>query len=173
MQHRTHRAVLLDRGRVPFTPGALRDLQERAERLAAALAPVRVAAQARELDSNQEAAVISPDPELQLALSRLRSMQDALSLAAVVECADAVVVGSRVTTRHEEDGEESYVLVAPGDGDPRAGRVSCDSPLGRALLLHRAGDVVDVTSPIGVRRLSVLSVCDNWSAHAADGEVGS
>jgi Transcription elongation factor, GreA/GreB, C-term len=72
-------------------------------------------------------------------------------------------VGCRVQVRHEhrdEDGDEveSFVIAAPGEGDLRAGRISCDSPLGQALLRRRVGDVVEALTPVGPRRLIVLHV---------------
>ncbi len=55
---------------------------------------------------------------------------------------DRIAVGHRVDVRRAGTGTRSYVLVSPVEGDPRAGRLSADSPLGRALLDRRVGDVV-------------------------------
>jgi transcription elongation factor GreA len=68
-----------------------------------------------------------------------------------------VAVGSQVKVSSDE-GEESYAIVGAAEADPLAGRISNESPLGRALLGHRAGDEVEWTSPIGTSRVKILSV---------------
>jgi transcription elongation factor GreA len=49
-------------------------------------------------------------------------------------------------------------MVPPGTGDPRAGRISPDSPLGVALLGRRAGEDVEVQAPAGSWRATVVAV---------------
>jgi len=59
------------------------------------------------------------------------------------------VVGMGSTVRFAEDGEdeESYRIVGPAEADPKAGRVSYESALGKALIGHRVGDTVQVKTP--------------------------
>lgn len=147
--------------RVPLTPAAMRDLQARADRLEAAIEPVRAAAQLRRLEQDPDAPASMPDPELHLALARLLRMRKTLAFAEVATSLGAIVVGCHVEVRHrdEDEGEvESYVIVAPGEGDSRTRRISCDSPLGRALLRRRVGDVVEALTPVGPRSVIVLRV---------------
>src|SRR2546421_995931 len=68
-----------------------------------------------------------------------------------------VAVGSQVKVSSDE-GEESYSIVGPAEADPLAGRISNESPLGRALLGHKPGDEVGWISPIGTSRVKILSV---------------
>jgi transcription elongation factor GreA len=68
-----------------------------------------------------------------------------------------VAVGSQVSVSSDE-GEESYSIVGAAEADPLAGRISNESPLGRALLGHKPGDEVEWTSPIGTSRVKILSV---------------
>src|SRR5262249_4354976 len=68
-----------------------------------------------------------------------------------------VGVGAKVTLSTDE-GQETYDIVGAAEADPRRGRISNESPLGRALLGHRAGDEADWTSPSGTSRVRVLSV---------------
>src|ERR1700730_6858118 len=68
-----------------------------------------------------------------------------------------VAVGSQVKVSSDE-GEESYSIVGAAEADPLAGRISNESPLGRALLGHRPGDEVEWTAPVGTRRVRILSV---------------
>jgi transcription elongation factor GreA len=59
-------------------------------------------------------------------------------------------VGSTVAVRRAgRDRVDRYTLVGPAEGDARRARISADSPLGRALLGRRAGEVVTVELPGG------------------------
>lgn len=68
-----------------------------------------------------------------------------------------VVVGSRVRLE-DQDGETDFSVVRPEDADPFAGLVSAESPLGRALLGHSAGDRVSVRTPGGTRVVTVMAI---------------
>jgi transcription elongation factor GreA len=65
-------------------------------------------------------------------------------------------IGSRVRIR-DEDGESEFEL-ARELADPFQGRLSVDSPLGRALLGHRPGDRVQVRAPDGVLAVVIVAV---------------
>lgn len=89
---------------------------------------------------------------------RLEVLTSVLDLADEVDDADLAIIGRRVTLR-EPDGESvTYSLVFPGDGDPGQGWISGDSPMGAAILWHRAGDVVEVEAPAGRRSVTVLAI---------------
>jgi transcription elongation factor GreA len=68
-----------------------------------------------------------------------------------------VAAGAEVKVSSEE-GEETYSIVGAAEADPLNGRISNESPLGRALLGHKAGDEVEWTSPIGTSRVKIHSV---------------
>jgi transcription elongation factor GreA len=70
------------------------------------------------------------------------------------------VVAMGATVRFQEDGEdeESYRIVGPAEADPKAGRVSYESALGKALMGHRVGDQVVVSTPNGSYRVRVVGV---------------
>jgi transcription elongation factor GreA len=68
-----------------------------------------------------------------------------------------VAVGARVKVELE-DGQEDYAIVGPAEADPMHGRISNESPLGRALLGHKAGDEVEWTAPSGISRVKILFV---------------
>ena len=72
---------------------------------------------------------------------------------------DAITLGSLVRVLDLEFEEElNYEIVGSQEADPMAGRISDDSPAGRALHGHRAGDTVCVAAPAGEVMLKVLSV---------------
>ncbi|MEA2670898.1 MAG: transcription elongation factor GreA [Chloroflexota bacterium] len=69
-----------------------------------------------------------------------------------------VHAGSRVRVRDADGEEEEYTIVRKGEADPAQGRISTDSPVGRALLGRRGGDEVTVQTPGGVRALTIVEV---------------
>ena len=72
---------------------------------------------------------------------------------------DSVTLGSIVKVLDMEFNEEdTYEIVGSQEANPMDGRISDDSPVGRALHTHRAGDVVSVTAPAGEVKLKILSV---------------
>jgi transcription elongation GreA/GreB family factor len=78
---------------------------------------------------------------------------------------EAAKVGSRVCVR-DTSGEEDYTIVSRTEAAPRQGRISSESPVGRALLGRRRGDEVRVQTPDGLRVLIVVDVAsprDQWS----------
>ena len=72
---------------------------------------------------------------------------------------DTVTLGSIVKVLDLEFNEEDeYEIVGSQEANPKQGRISDDSPAGRALRGHRAGDTVSVLAPAGEVRLQILSV---------------
>ena len=80
-----------------------------------------------------------------------------------------VFFGATVTVCDEEASEQIYQIVGVDEADPAAGRINWVSPLARALLKARAGDVVRFQSPAGMRELDVLDIdyCIDDPDHAA------
>jgi transcription elongation factor GreA len=60
-----------------------------------------------------------------------------------------VKVGSKVTVHTERGTDEAYTIVGSTEADPSQGRVSNVSPLGKALLGKRSGEVAEVRAPSG------------------------
>ena len=72
---------------------------------------------------------------------------------------DAVTLGSIVCVRDVEDGfEETYEIVGSQEANPREGRISDDSPVGRGLRGHKAGETVSINAPAGELKFEILSV---------------
>jgi len=67
-------------------------------------------------------------------------------------------LGARVIVEDEDGGEHEYVLVPSDEADPASGRVSVESPLGRALLGKSEGDEVVVQRPRGPATYSVVGI---------------
>jgi len=71
---------------------------------------------------------------------------------------DIVDIGTHVTIQEEAYPPETYHLVGVKEADPRNGRISNESPIGKALLGHRVGDDVVVETPGGQLHLRILKI---------------
>ena len=94
---------------------------------------------------------------------RIRELEIILKNAKVINDADVAtdVVGIGRTIIVREQGtemEEEYTIVGPPEADPAQGRISNESPMGRALLNKRAGDQAVVMSPGGEILFEIVKV---------------
>ncbi len=71
---------------------------------------------------------------------------------------DVVTLGSVLRLSTPDDREYNYSIVGAFEADPRAGRISNESPVGKALLGHKVGDLVIVSTPGGVKEYTILSI---------------
>jgi transcription elongation factor GreA len=71
---------------------------------------------------------------------------------------DTIQVGSKVKIQEDGLDPEEYMIVGAAEADPRLGRISNESPLGKALLNHKVGDRVKVEAPQGEFEIEILSV---------------
>jgi transcription elongation factor GreA len=69
-----------------------------------------------------------------------------------------VRAGSTVTVRAENGRRQTYQVVGPAEAAPLEGRISHESPVGRALLGKKRGDKVQVNAPSGVVEMTVVSI---------------
>lgn len=97
---------------------------------------------------------------LQARVAQLQARIGALSLVNLDNVPrDKVGLGSTVNVRDEDSGEEkTYELVTTEQSDPELGRISPSSPIGRALLNKKAGDVVEVRVPSGTRYYEITGL---------------
>lgn len=92
---------------------------------------------------------------------RIKELEILLSNAHLIEensKTDMIQVGSKVKVQEEGTDPEEFVIVGAAEADPRLGRISNESPLGKALLNHKAGDRVNVEAPGGSFEIEILSV---------------
>jgi len=71
---------------------------------------------------------------------------------------EVVEIGSKVTVQEEDFPEETYHVVGPKEADPRNGRISHESPIGKAIIGHRVGETVSASTPGGDVRLKILKI---------------
>jgi len=87
--------------------------------------------------------------------AQISELEDKVSRAQIIDpttlSGDRVVFGATVTVLDEDDKPQRYQIVGQTESDARNGRISYDSPLGRALIGRSVGDEVEVTVPSGDR----------------------
>jgi transcription elongation factor GreA len=93
---------------------------------------------------------------------RIQELEYLLRSAIIVEendlPKDTVAVGTRVTVQEEGFEPEIFHVVGAKEADPRAGKISNESPIGQALMDHRVGDVVEAETPGGRIKLKILKI---------------
>jgi transcription elongation factor GreA len=93
---------------------------------------------------------------------RILTLEKMLANAVMIEANhqvhDAVRLGSTVTVRDEDGEEDKYTIVGSAEVDALHGKISNESPVGRALLGKHVGDVVEVTTPAGSLRLKISAI---------------
>ena len=91
--------------------------------------------------------------ELEKMIRNAKVIEDGAHVEGVVS------VGSLVKVKDIEFDEiNEYRLVGTVEADPMNNRISNESPVGRALLGHKAGEIIDVEAPAGVIKLDILEI---------------
>ena len=93
---------------------------------------------------------------------RIAEIEDKLARADIIDISklsgDTIKFGATVTLVDEDDKEIRYQLVGQQEADARVGRISYNSPLGRALIGREVGDEVEVTTPAGDRYYEIAKI---------------
>ncbi len=71
---------------------------------------------------------------------------------------DVVSIGSIVHLTTPDERDYHYTIVGAFEAEPRQGRISNESPVGKALLNHKVGDMVMVSTPGGVKEYTIFSI---------------
>jgi len=104
-----------------------------------------------EAAKNEQAFVEGRIQELEILLANARVVEETGKM-------DVVQIAAKVTIQEDGGDHEIYTIVGPAEANPREGRISNESPLGRALMDHRAGDVVTVDAPDGSFTIHIIKV---------------
>ncbi len=93
---------------------------------------------------------------------RILTLKSILANAVVINnngTRDHVDIGSTVIIRDVEYGDrETYTIVGSTEVDPTNGRISLKSPIGRALMGRRIGDIVEVQTPGGIVQFEIVEI---------------
>lgn len=93
---------------------------------------------------------------------RIQYIENILRTATIISNdgpSDYVSIGSEVTLREQGmEEDETYVIVGAAEANPRAGKISNESPIGQALLGHKKGDKVRALTPSGEIILKIKNI---------------
>ncbi len=92
---------------------------------------------------------------------RILTVESMLKNAVLIETngpSDTVILGSRVTVVEDGFEPETYTIVGSVEANPGDGRISNESPLGKALIGRRVGDTVAFQAPAGQVAMKLISI---------------
>jgi len=93
---------------------------------------------------------------------RILELEYSLKNAIIVESPaggfDRVDVGATVTVQEEDFDPEVFMLVGAKETDPSSGKISNESPVGRALMGKQVGDVITIETPGGTMAMTILKI---------------
>jgi len=93
---------------------------------------------------------------------RLLTLENLIANAVLIsdnsEPSDVVLIGSKVTVINQTGKKQEYMIIGSAEADPAQGKISNVSPIGKALLGKRVGDVTEVSVPAGKIKLEVSKI---------------
>lgn len=149
---------------VPLTKEGLEKLQRELDYLI----NVRRAEVARRIHEAKELVGAQNTPEYEDARNeqafvegRILTLENIIQNAVIIEEAHdhhQVSLGSTVTVINHKGEREHYTIVGSAEADPKAGKISNESPVGLALLGKTVGDEVEVKAPAGTLRWTIVRI---------------
>lgn len=123
---------------------------------------VRLRAAIQMGDLSENADYISTKEEQGFVEGQIQELELTLKHAKVIENANSnpgvIQIGSEIIVREEGYDEEVFNIVGSKEANPRDGKISYESPIGKALLGHRVGDIVRVPTPGGFTNFMILKI---------------
>jgi transcription elongation factor GreA len=153
--------------KIPLTLRGVEKLREELKRLKSVERPaiVKAIAEARAHGDISENAEFHAAKEQQSFLEgRIADIEHKLATAQVVDVTKVnaggkVVFGATVKIADAETGKEAqYQIVGEDEADSKSGLISIHSPIARALIGKKEGDVVEVAAPGGTREIEILGI---------------
>jgi transcription elongation factor GreA len=151
---------------VVLTPQGLEDLKEKIEYLSTARRRevadrIREAREFGDISENSE--YDDAKNEQMMLEKQIADLEEKLRSADVIDegqvATDVVSVGTIVHVKDQETAKSAkYKIVGSAEADPSNGRLSNESPVGKALLGHKRGEVVSVPAPRGARELKITKI---------------
>ena len=145
-----------------LTPEGARKIREELVQLKG---PARIALAARlraaiqQGDLSENADYTSAKEEQGFLEGRILDLESLLKSAEIIDPdstpRDVVSLGCRVHVVDDEHEEDIFQIVGSKEGDARARKISHESPIGKALMGHKAGDTVTVPTPSGPRSFTI------------------
>lgn len=122
---------------------------------------LRIAIQQGDLSENAD--YITAKEEQAFIEGRILNLENLLKEVIIIDQLpidnQQISIGSTIIVQEEGSMvEEKYYLVGPQEANPLEGWISFESPIGKALLNHKVGDVVEFTSPNGNVKLKIIRI---------------
>lgn len=92
---------------------------------------------------------------------RIQELEAILRNAIIIEktqSKDVIFIGSLVTIQEDNSDPETYHLVGATEADPRNGKISHESPIGRALMDKKVGDIAEAETPGGKIKFKIINI---------------
>ena len=152
--------------KIPITKKGYEALQAELERLKKVERPKNI----KEIEEARGHGDLSENAEYHAAKERqshiqgrIRDLEHKLAEAQIIDTSklstEKVVFGATVTVKDVQNGKEQrYMLVGQDEGDLKNGKISVQSPVGRALIGKRVGDQLEVKTPAKVMEYEVLDI---------------
>ena len=123
-------------------------------------ARLRAAIQMGDLSENAD--YITAKEEQGFLEGKIKELEAVLSNVIIIDemdrKTDAISIGSKVTFQEEDFPPEFYLLVGPKEADPMNGRISHESPIGKAMLGKKVGEMVIANTPTGTFKFKILKI---------------
>src|SRR5579875_649877 len=150
---------------VILTPEGLANLKAELEQLSTTRRR-EVAARIKEArefgDISENAEYDDAKNEQAMLEARIAQLEDKLRAATVIDASDlgtdVVRVGSIVHVKDEGGKSTKYTIVGSAEANPAEMKLSNESPVGKALVGHKKGDVVEAPTPRGARKFKIMEV---------------
>jgi transcription elongation factor GreA len=153
--------------RIPITKKGYNALQAELERYKKVERPKNI----RDIEEARAHGDISENAEFEAAKERqshidgrIRDLEHKLAEAQIIDTSnlstEKVVFGATVRIKDlRTDQEQRYTLVGQDEADLKNGKISVQSPVGRALIGKRVGDTFEVQTPAKIAEYEVLDIC--------------
>jgi transcription elongation factor GreA len=94
---------------------------------------------------------------------RIQELEMLLATAKIIEengkkKSDTVQIGSKVTLKEGSYDPETFTIVGAAEANPREGKISNESPIGKAILNHKTGETVKVETPGGTYNVKIMKI---------------
>lgn len=92
---------------------------------------------------------------------RIKEIEAILRNSVIIEKTSntgVIAIGSHVTIQEEGFDPETYHLVGPTEADPRKGKISHESPIGRALMNKKVGEFAETEAPGGKIKFKIIKI---------------
>lgn len=150
---------------VTITPEGLEKLKKELEYLITVKRPeviarIQKAKEVEGADHNPE--YIEAKNEQAFIEGRILALEQLIKRASVIQQKEGdknvVRLGSKVRVKDESEEEMTFTIVGSAEADPLSGKISNESPVGRALLGRKVGEEVEIRAPGGAYKLKIIGL---------------